>query len=118
MYIQTSKWEGMSIAVIQAMAAGIACVVNDCVGNRDAITHELTGLISTSDTAMAGYVLRLLDDPACRERMGLEARAVALRRFGRRAFGRRVMEVYGIADLRSAADLASADISDQATAAA
>jgi len=47
-YLQTSRWEGLPISVIQALAAGVPCVVNDCVGNRDAVTHGLSGFVADS----------------------------------------------------------------------
>lgn len=95
-YVQTSRWEGLPLAVIQAMAAGVPCVVNDCAGNRDAIDHGSTGFITQTAEEMVSGVRRLLEEPATREQMGAEARREALRRFGSKAFRKRVFQVYGM----------------------
>lgn len=42
-YVQTSRWEGMPIALIEAQVAGIPAVVTDVVGNRDVVVHGVTG---------------------------------------------------------------------------
>ncbi len=95
-YVQTSLWEGLPISVIQALAAGLPCVVHDCAGNRDAVSHGVTGFVAQSHADMKTYVVRLLADPVLREQMGAAARAEALRRFGAHAFRERVKQIYGI----------------------
>ena len=94
-YLQTSRWEGLPISVIQALAAGVPCVVNDCIGNRDAVENGVDGFVAAPD-ALADQVLRLLADVALRERFGAAARVEAARRFGRAAFRAQVRQIYGI----------------------
>ena len=50
-YVQASRWEGMALPVLQAMAIGVPCVVTDVVGNRDAIAHGATGLLAQDVSA-------------------------------------------------------------------
>jgi glycosyltransferase involved in cell wall biosynthesis len=97
-YVQTSQWEGLPIAVIQALAAGVPCVVNDCAGNRDAVSHTATGFIARTDTEMVGYVRQLIDDPMLATRMGAQGRREASSRFGSQAFRSRVLQIYEIAE--------------------
>ena len=106
-YLQTSRWEGLPISVIQAMAAGVPCVVNDCAGNRDAVTHGSSGLVGDSAAALAQHVITLADDAALRARMGATARAEARRRFGSAAFRSQVHKLYRLEEI-SAAEEASA----------
>jgi glycosyltransferase involved in cell wall biosynthesis len=94
-YLQTSRWEGLPVSVMEALAAGVPCVVNDCVGNRDAVSHGVTGFVLDSEGAMAEHVLRLLDDASLRARMGASARSEAQRRFGSAAFATHVRHLYG-----------------------
>ena len=96
-YLQTSRWEGLPISVIQALAAGVPCVVNDCIGNRDAVENGVDGFVAAPD-ALADRVLQLLGDAPLRERFGAAARVEAARRFGRSAFRAQVRQIYGITE--------------------
>jgi glycosyltransferase involved in cell wall biosynthesis len=96
-YLQTSRWEGLPIAVIQALAAGVPCVVNDCVGNRDAVAHGVDGFVQASESGQADAILRLLADGDLRARFGAAAAVEASRRFSRAAFRVQVRRVYGLA---------------------
>jgi glycosyltransferase involved in cell wall biosynthesis len=97
-YLQTSLWEGLPVSVIQALAAGVPCVVQDCVGNRDAVAHESTGFVAESIDDLAARIVCLIDDSDMRAVMSARARRDARRRFGRAAFGRRVRQLYELAD--------------------
>jgi len=98
LYLQTSRWEGLPIAVIQALAAGVPCVVNDCVGNRDAVSHGVDGFVENSEFALAAAVVRVLADQHLRVRLGAAARIEAARRFSRAAFRVQVRRLYGITE--------------------
>lgn len=47
-FILTSKWEGLPIALLEAMYAKNTCIVSDCVGNRDVIINNVNGFICKS----------------------------------------------------------------------
>lgn len=93
-YVQTSRWEGMPIALIEAQVAGIPAVVTDVVGNRDVVQHGVTGFVATSVEDMAKYVAMLRDDPALRARMGAASRESASKRFSMDAIFRQWLSVY------------------------
>lgn len=52
-YFSSSRWEGMPLAVLEAMAYGLPPVVSDVVGNRDIVEHERTGLLYQEGNAIA-----------------------------------------------------------------
>jgi glycosyltransferase involved in cell wall biosynthesis len=93
-YVQTSRWEGMPIALIEAQVAGIPAVVTDVVGNRDVVVHGVTGFVASTEAEMEQYVAQLRDDPALRARMGAAARKSASARFSMDAIFRQWLSVY------------------------
>jgi glycosyltransferase involved in cell wall biosynthesis len=98
LYVQTSRWEGMPLSVLQALAAGVPCVVTDVVGNRDAVRQGITGFVVDGVDAMLVSARRLLQDDELRHRMSHAARLDALERFGSRSFRSRLCQLYGLAD--------------------
>ncbi|MFM0322230.1 glycosyltransferase [Caballeronia glebae] len=93
-YVQTSRWEGMPIALIEAQVAGVPAVVTDVVGNRDVVQHGVTGFVASSVDEMAKYIAMLRDDPALRARMGGAARASASKRFSMDTIFRQWLSMY------------------------
>ncbi|SAL02666.1 glycosyltransferase [Caballeronia ptereochthonis] len=93
-YVQTSRWEGMPIALIEAQVAGIPAVVTDVVGNRDVVQHGVTGFVASGVEEMEKYIALLRDDPALRARMGVAARESASKRFSMDAIFRQWLSVY------------------------
>lgn len=71
-----SVQEGLSNALLEAMAAGVPAIVSDSGGNPDAVIHETTGLIVPTGNinAIAAAILALADDPGMRQRYGAAAR--------------------------------------------
>lgn len=76
LFVLPSWEEGMSLALLEAMAAGVAVVATDVPGNRSLIENERHGLLVAAGdpTALAGAMERLLDDPRTASRLGAAAR--------------------------------------------
>lgn len=76
--------EGITTAVLEAMAAGLPVVVTDVGALREAVENGRTGFaVRPNDPdAFATALVRLVKDPALRLAMGREGRAVAEDRFG------------------------------------
>jgi glycosyltransferase involved in cell wall biosynthesis len=68
--------EGVPIAMLEAMACGLAVVVTDCGGVPEAVTDEVNGLLvpSRDPHAMASALGALAADPERRRRLGRAAR--------------------------------------------
>ncbi len=83
-FLNTSLQEGMSGAVMEAMAAGLAVIATDIAGNRALITHQQTGILVPlhAPDALAEAIRRLAADPALRRRLGGSARQAMGLRFG------------------------------------
>jgi glycosyltransferase involved in cell wall biosynthesis len=79
----TSDNEGMPSSIIEAMAAGKPVVATDVGGVRSLVSDGETGyLVPSRDAdALAEACLRLLGDPAARERMGHAARRAVYPRY-------------------------------------
>ena len=74
-YLHTSLWEGMPIAILEAMALQKPVVATDIVGNRDAVVHGETGFLCSSPEELTDALLRLIDNPGLRDSMGSAGRA-------------------------------------------
>jgi glycosyltransferase involved in cell wall biosynthesis len=82
-FVLPSVAEGLSVAMLEAMAAGLAAVVTDVGGASDVITSEEEGLIVPSDDvpALRGAMVAVLGDEALRHRLGERGRARVERRY-------------------------------------
>jgi len=78
-----SRWEGLPLAIIEAMMAGLPVVATRVGGVPELVDDGVTGLIvppGDSD-ALASALKRLMGDPELRRRMGQAGRERALRYF-------------------------------------
>ena len=103
-YLSTSSWEGMPIAVIEAMACGLPVVATRCAGNVDVVDPARTGeLFDTADEAIS-LLARLAGDPRACEAIGASARRAARVRFGDARFFRQLAALYNGRAASDAAD--------------
>ncbi|WP_309049811.1 glycosyltransferase [Streptomyces sp.] len=92
-----SRWEGMALAPLEAMASGRPVVVGDVDGARESLppAHAPLCLVPPEDpAALAAALGRLLGRPELRERLGREAREHVLSSFDVRRTGAAVAELY------------------------
>ena len=77
-YVQASLYEGMSTAILEAMAAGVPVVATSVYGATDVIEDGVTGLLvrPANSAALAKAVHRVLNDGHHASRMAEEARRV------------------------------------------
>jgi glycosyltransferase involved in cell wall biosynthesis len=75
----SSEWEGLPIALLEAMYCGTPAVVTDVGGIREAIENGKEGIVvpPNNPELLAQGLLTLIDDEELRNRMGERARARA-----------------------------------------
>ena len=74
-----SLWEGTPLTVFEALAMGKPIVATDADGLVDVLTHERDALIvpKRDAAALAAAMVRMIDEPETRQRLGDEARISA-----------------------------------------
>ncbi|MGE4552057.1 MAG: glycosyltransferase family 4 protein [Desulfovibrionaceae bacterium] len=79
LFVLCSRFEGMPMALAEAMACGVACISTDCPsGPADLITDGENGLLVPVEDldALTGAMDRLMSDDALRADMGRKARRI------------------------------------------
>ena len=94
--------EGLSLAVLEAMSAGLPIVATDISGNRDIVQNGKNGLLipPADHTQLSEAVLRLLETEGSRTRMGAKAREMA-NQYQWIEIARQYLEVYEEAQKRN-----------------
>ncbi len=78
-----SRGEGLSQALLEAMALGVPVVASRAGGNRDLVSHDADGLLvpPRDPAAFAAALRRLLGDAALRRRLAERGRRTARERY-------------------------------------
>ncbi|MEI7657134.1 MAG: glycosyltransferase family 4 protein [Phycisphaerae bacterium] len=94
--VQTSHTEGLSIALLEQMMAGMAIVATDVGDTSCAIRDGENGLLVPphDQKALEAALRRLLGDPALRRRLGRAARESALSTYSLEAVADRALREY------------------------
>ena len=95
-FVLPSRTEGMSNALLEAMAMGLPVVATAVGGTPEVIGDGQTGLLVATDdpSAIAAAITRLLDDPATAARLGAAARQTVEEKFGAKSMVRQLEAVY------------------------
>jgi glycosyltransferase involved in cell wall biosynthesis len=95
-FVLPSRFDAMPVALIEAMASGLASVVTDVGDSAELVEHGRLGLVVRPDDVggLAAAVGRLASDAALRASMGREAYH-ASERYSAAATARQIEDVYG-----------------------
>lgn len=95
-FVLPSRAEGLSNALLEAMAAGLPSVASKIPGNIDVIEDGRTGLLVDpgDEDGLAEALTRLADQPDLRLRLGTAARKEASERYGLGTIARRYVGLY------------------------
>jgi len=94
--ILPSYHEGLSNALLEAMAAGCPVIASAVGGSVELVQHERTGLLFPADdrAALAQCIARLVRDPVLRKRLSAHARSRAERQYSTTALVAATQSVY------------------------
>jgi len=95
-FVLPSRWEGLSVALLEAGLAGLPAVVSDLPANREVVQAGTTGLVVPVDQpdGLAAAVCTLIDDPELRRRLGRAAKRRVVERFLMDASVQKVTRIY------------------------
>lgn len=94
LFVMTSLWEGMPLALIEAQAAGLPAVVPKVIGCQDVVIEGVTGFICDNDAILNDRVRQLIQDPELRAQMGQNAAEMAKARFSLERFTSEWLNLY------------------------
>lgn len=94
--VAPSRWEGMSLTVLEAMAVGRSVVASDVPGMREVLGEEAGAIVSVEDVdALADVLVQRLNDPGLARAEGQKGRDRAERSHDFAVTASRIADVYG-----------------------
>ncbi len=96
LYVQPSRWEGLPLALLKAMGAGLPVVATRVSGIEEVITDGVNGRLVAPGRpeALAQAILELYRHPGARARLGKEARGTVREHYSQEAMLARLEELY------------------------
>jgi glycosyltransferase involved in cell wall biosynthesis len=96
LFVLPSRGEGMSNAILEAMAAGVPCLVSDIPANRELVTAGQTGLTFPSEdaAALAAAITNALSNRSGLSLLAAAARANVETHYSMSSVARRYQELY------------------------
>jgi glycosyltransferase involved in cell wall biosynthesis len=96
LFVHPSLWEGLPLALLKAMGAGLPVVATRVSGSLEAVEDGVNGcLVAPGDPdALARTILELYQQPERRRRLGAAARRTVAARYSLEAMLQRLEELY------------------------
>lgn len=95
-FVLPSKWEGMPLAILEAMSTGLPILASDIPGNSDLVSNGVDGyLFKDGDKfGLAFYLSLLIADDGIRNYLGQNARRKVLNDYQLEIRNTRVLDIY------------------------
>ena len=95
-FVLPSKNEGMSNVVLEAMACGLPCLVNQVSGTTDLIRNEETGVLFDADSNETFYqsFRYLREHPEKRAEIGKSTRDKIVKQYSLNIIGKQYADLY------------------------
>jgi len=95
-FVLPSRWEGMSNALLEAMACGLPCVATSVSGSEDIISEGVNGLLVEPEqpAEMAQALRCIIEDTELAQRLGRTGRATVVRDYRLISVVKQCLEVY------------------------
>ncbi len=95
-YISTSRYEGMPLAVLEAMSIGLPVICSNVVGNKDLIIHGVDGILFELENfaSFEQNMLEILKDENKRNDMGSQARRKTSKKFSLEKMAEKTYQIY------------------------
>ncbi len=97
-YVLSSDNEGLSLALMEAMASGLICISTKCPGSGEIIKDGVNGFLveKNSEAVYDGLMKTLRLSPAERARMSESARKTVLEEFDVNRNVEKVLKIFGV----------------------
>jgi len=93
-YFQTSAYEGLSLALLEAQASGIPAVVTKIPGNDEVVQHGETGYVGKDNEQLTTHLTSLIDSAEKRQELGEYAKKHTEQYFSLSAMAEQYKEEY------------------------
>ncbi len=93
-FVSTSRWEGLPLALLEAMARGVPAIATDVPGNKDAVADRETGFLYQEARAAAQHLVELAHYPVLWKQMVRASRSRAEEEFSVHAMADATLRLY------------------------
>ena len=77
LYLSTSKWEGLSMAILEAMSVGLPIIASNVVGNKDVVENGINGyLYDLGEIESAVKCIKLVFEKSTYELFSINSRKI------------------------------------------